>query len=590
MYYPIVNRYLKPSLVIVLLICCIGLVASISSVEPPTAAAKFNGYRAPVRLRLRVDNNTLRSGQATTVHAEFLDVDYQQVPSDGTRTIEFAITFGSSGAISPAQVTVKPGSWSADATFASGQAGKVVITARSGGLDSAQTMIVVVRPAASLLSRLFETVAYADEIDGFQLFAGELTAPANNLGRVSFRVTFNEIPPAGTMIRISIGPPAFLVWGAGEKDRGAVTDITLPVNKAVSDSIDIVSGTPNDFDLKAYILPNGPEQHLKVTFSPPHPNRIVFGDSLTEIGPYKTEANICVKLADDSSKPMRPDKKREVKLSSEDPVEFNPPLVRLSPNKDFAEAKIRLKGFPVSGEIRLLAEETGEDSLLSGEKVIVVRSVLDKVVITGPSEVRQGSNAEFTVRLADKENKTRTADFDRTIDLSATSGTLSPNRIKIEQGQEAARVRYTSSGATGNDVIKAESGGLNDGSLPITLVTALYWLLTFALGGGLLGGIVRLIPVGDKVERLLPRWTADSWQLLIGRLVGSIVSGLFLYLAVKFGMSKLGSAAAGLDLGTKLAAFFFGGIGGFAGTLVLDRLVNWLLPGPPQTNTAQVTT
>jgi len=587
MYYP---SYLKPSLIIVLLICCIGLVAGISSVEPPTAAAKFNGYRAPVRLRLRVDNNTLRSGQSTTVHAEFLDVDYQQVPSDGTRTIEFAITFGGSGGISPAQVTVKPGSWSADATFASGQPGKVVITARAGGLDSAQTMIVVVRPAAALLSRLFETVAYAADFDGFQLFAGDLTAPANDHARVPFRVAFNEPPPPGTRIRVSIGPPAVLIWGEREQDRGSATDITLPEKEAMSNSIDIISGTASDFELKAVVLPNGPEQTLRVKFSLPHPNRIVFGDSLMEIGPYKTEAKICVKLADDSSKPMRPDKPREIKLSSEDPVEFNPRSVRLSPSKDFAESKIRLKGFPVSGQIRLLAEETGEDSLLSGDKVIVVRSVLDKIVITGPAEVRQGTNAEFTVRLADKENKTRTADFDRTIDLSATSGTLSSNRIKIEQGQEAARVRYTSSGAAGNDVIKAESGGLNDGSFPITLVTALYWLVTFALGGGLLGGIVRLIPVGDKVERLLPRWTADSWQLLIGRLVGSIVSGLFLYLAVKFGMSKLGSAAAGIDLGTKLAAFFFGGIGGFAGTLVLDRLVNWLLPGPPQTNTAQVTT
>jgi len=32
----------------------------------------------------------------------------------------------------------------------------------------------------------------------------------------------------------------------------------------------------------------------------------------------------------------------------------------------------------------------------------------------------------------------------------------------------------------------------------------------------LVGGIVRLIPAGDKVERIFPRWNAKSWQLLIG--------------------------------------------------------------------------
>src|SRR5215510_6778826 len=382
MYYPIVSRYLTPASIIVLLSCCIGLIAGISSVVLPTAAANSGGYRAPVRLRLKVDNNTLRSGERTAVHAEFLDVDYQQVPSDGTRTIEFAIAFGGSGAISPVQVTVRPGSWSADATFASGQPGKVVITARTAGLDSAQTMIVVMRPAASLLSRLFETVAYADDFDGFQISPDALAAPANNHARVPFKVTFNGPPPMGTTIRLSIGPPAILIWGEGDKDRGAMTDITLPATKAMSDSIDIISGTPNDFDLKAYILPNGPEQHLRVTFSAPHPARIVFGDSLSEIEPYKTEAMICVRLADDSFRPMRPEGARDINLTSEDAVEFVPPKIHLPPSRDFVEAKIRLKEYPVSGEIRLVAKDDGEDALMSGEKRIVVRSVVDKIIVT----------------------------------------------------------------------------------------------------------------------------------------------------------------------------------------------------------------
>jgi hypothetical protein len=70
---------------------------------------------------------------------------------------------------------------------------------------------------------------------------------------------------------------------------------------------------------------------------------------------------------------------------------------------------------------------------------------------------------------------------------------------------------------------------------------------------------------------------------LLGRIAGSVVCGLFLYLAIKLGLSRvIGSPVlpAGLDLGTKLVAFFFGGIGGFAGTVVFDRMVSWCLPSP----------
>jgi hypothetical protein len=52
---------------------------------------------------------------------------------------------------------------------------------------------------------------------------------------------------------------------------------------------------------------------------------------------------------------------------------------------------------------------------------------------------------------------------------------------------------------------------------------------------------------------------------------------------MKFGLARMiGSPVLSdsLDLGTRTVAFFFGGIGGFAGTIVFDRLVSWCLPAP----------
>ena len=149
--------------ILLLLISLTGLIAL--TTHAPATSARSGGGSA-LRLRLKVQNNTLRSGGVTKIFAEFLDRDYQQVANDGTRVIEFGLGPGESkqtgsGDISPQRVTVRPGSWSAEATFASRQPGRVLITAHADGLVPAQTLLVVTPPGASLLSGWFETVAYA---------------------------------------------------------------------------------------------------------------------------------------------------------------------------------------------------------------------------------------------------------------------------------------------------------------------------------------------------------------------------------------------------------------------------------------------
>jgi len=101
------------------------------------------------------------------------------------------------------------------------------------------------------------------------------------------------------------------------------------------------------------------------------------------------------------------------------------------------------------------------------------------------------------------------------------------------------------------------------------------------------GGVVRHISKDYKLERVLPLRTSNGWELgLVGRVGCSIVCGLFLYLTLKLGLSGMLSwqLPAGLDVGTKLLAFFFGGIGGFAGTVVFDRLAGYLKLQPQVAN------
>ena len=89
--------------------------------------------------------------------------NYVQVQNDGTRVIQFAAAPRGSAGFSPHQVTVRAGEWSAGTTFTSNAPGKVVVTASSEALDSDQTVVLVTRQAASFLSQLFETTAYAQQ-------------------------------------------------------------------------------------------------------------------------------------------------------------------------------------------------------------------------------------------------------------------------------------------------------------------------------------------------------------------------------------------------------------------------------------------
>lgn len=583
MYYPIVLRFLKASLLIFLLLCFGSLIAPSPTI---TVSSQVAGP-APLRLGLTVANNTLRPGQTTKVTAQFLDGNYNPVPNDGTRMVEFELAPLEAGGLSQRQVHVPSGAWSVETAFTAGQPGKVIITARGEGLDPARTIVIVTRPVASYLSQLFETVAYAANYEGFAIDwlsdAGR-KPQANNSSQARFQVSFAKEPPAGTKVKFRVDAPARIIFEG--RDCGNQTDIIFDGVVSTSKPIGVISESAKKFNISAAILPFGPEKRDSVEFTRPRPSRIVFDDNLREI--MSTEpVRLSVHLTDDSGNPLEPTEKESITLKpagDDDPVVFDPPSVDFFPDQDqrFADSMLRLKGLPGGNEVRIkaVAEPYPNSPPLSfGLKTITIRSPVQGITLAGPSEVARGTaNADFTVKLTDKNGKTTRADWDRTITLSATYGTFSPNPLKIYKGEDRRTVKYVSADTTGKVSLKAESPGLTDGSQEIVLITAVYWLLTAALVGGLIGGTVRYLSA-QKSEG--SQTASVNWRGLVGTIIGSIASGLFLFLAMKLGLSRaLGSLALPLDYGTWLVAFFFGGIGGFAGPVVFERLVSLVLPAP----------
>jgi hypothetical protein len=592
--YQSVSRSLKPLLLILSLICFAALFPQSPGIS---VSAHATPPPPPLRLRLKVDKNTLRPGETTKISAQFLDGSYQQVPNDGTRMVTFGLVAPAGqkpGGVSPQQVKVGNGAWSADAIFTSSQPGKVIIEARADGLDPARTTLVVTRPVGSYLSQLFDTGAYAQGFEGFAIdWQTERKPQANSSSKATFQVTFLETPPAGTKVRVRVDAPARIVYDG--QDRGTFRDVIFDGTSAGSKDIDVISGRVGKVNVSAAILPNGPEKRDVVEFIAPRPSRIIIVPDSQEIMSTDNLVRLSVHLTDDSGNALEPDAERSITLKaagSDDPVDFDPNPLVFSPNQNqpSAESWLRLSGLPSGNELRIVAVGPRNANLTGQLKTITIRSPIQGVTLVGPSEVTRGnSSAEFTVTLRDKDGKTRPADWDRKINLSATNGTFTPNPLMIPKGQATAKVNYVSADTTGKVSLKAESWGLMDGSQEIVLITAVYWLVLAAVGGGLLGGVVRHLPRGDKLAEDQPKRATMRWTGLVGSIAGSIVSGFFLYLAMKLGFSRmLGSLALpSLDYGTILVALFLGGVGGYKGPSVFDWLASVFTPRAQKGETPQ---
>jgi len=460
----------------------IGL--TFAALAPPTSAQAPLG--SPLRLRLRIDSNTLRSGETTKIYADFLDRDYQQVPSDGTRVIEFALTWpgsrqAGSGEVSPQRVTVRPGQLSGEATFVSRQPGRLFIMASSDGLDSSQTPVLITSQQRSFLSQLFETVAYAEPQNGIEINQQTYhSAPANNRFQAQIWVLFSAAQQPGTIVKIRTDPCAGIVY-KNQRAEGHM-DITVD-DEAGSVSIGISSATPGIVTVSAYVRSDGPKAFAQIKFDPPEAAKIIFDSEPQSIGINDREIPVSVQLADEGGFPLAigTDRERKIRVSSAlDPklVDFDPQTIVLPQGRTSAPSILHLKRAPSVAEMKLLAMDEGNTGIKAGQKIITIQ---------------------------------------RPIPVAAS------------------------------------------------------WLLFMAVLGGAIGGLARQLHQGDRLDRITPFWTGTYWNLgLSGRIMGSVVSGLFLYWAIKLGLAQVT-----FDLGTSTVAFFFGGIGGFAGLVVLAQLEEW---------------
>ena len=555
------------------------------------------GGEAPQRLRVRIENQRLRAGETTKVIIEFLDRNYGQVANDATRTIELGqMSSGSkarssaSGQFDQPKIVVKPGAWSGEASFTPSGSGRLFITANSDGLESGQELVLITsNQSASLWNKItgfFETTAYAQEDDsGFEIFPKTVKATADGRHRAIFKVSFLDVPKETTTVRISTNLTDGGILYKGQPVGGSVAEIQIAAGEYRSDEISVLSNRKGDFQITASVRPTGPADQARVEFTEPHPAQIIFGADPTTIGSDATDIPLTVQLADDGGFPIQADRPTPIRFrgaTESDRVSFEPEEIVLAPGQKAAQVVMRLQQLPLGNELKLLAK--ADQGLRVGQKSLVIKSAIEKLLIAGPNEVYcGGEECEFTIYLTDKDGQHRAADWDRHIDLNVSGGVLSAGQLVIRKGERKAVIRYKPAGDIGKYVLTASSIGISDGTYNIGVVYQAYVLTLFALFGGLVGGIGRQLKADKSFTHIFPHRHGKRWEWgCVGRLAGSVISAFFLYWAFKLGLSQaFGSPVlpASLDLGMRIVAFIFGGVGGFAGINVLELLTTWLVPG-----------
>jgi hypothetical protein len=546
------------------------------------ATEAANPLFAAQRLRLRVDTNTLRPGGTTKVYVEFLNREYQQVQNDRTRRIEFK--YAGSGSGSATGITVYAGAQYGETTFTAGGPGKLFLAAESEGMDSGQILLVIMRPAQSFLSRLFETVAYAVaefKIDGMIVEKGQKPEEANkvvanNKSPAIVYVSYSEQLTSAVIVRVTTSPAVKVRYGG--KEAIGLIELPLDQNKAASDPIEIVSGTPGEVTIRALVLQRGDKDIAKVEFSPRVPRKIVF-DCPETIKSTQRDVSISLALVDGDDVPITSNKERLIGLRSGDDsvvVRFESDSIVMPAGQQSVRALFRLESLPAGNELRLLAEEKTDTAIKMGESSIRIQSPIEKVLVSGPTQVNRGrKEVKFRIKLADRDGKTLPADWKRKVNLSVDRGRLDVSEVIIEKGQDSAEVTYYSPSTSGKFTLTAESQNLQSGGLDVNVIIPEYWLILFTLAGALMGGIARQLHKDARFENIKPHWQGENLELgLLGRLVCSIIGGLLFYCIVKLGLSQafgLPILPATLDLGSKSAAIVLGCIGGFGGTLVLQK-------------------
>lgn len=550
----------------------------------------------PERLRLRAEDSTVTEGESARLTVELLDARYQPVHNDRQRTVTLRqqpATENSHGRIQldPAQLTLPAGASSASATFEGARSGRVLVEATAPGLASAQ-VLVSVRPRnaswLSVLASLVAAPAYADPPTTLEIFPREVDArPANGLTPARLNLLVDPAPDDGEVVRVRVeasGDARIIYRG----EEGEAHVVLLESGDLQSDTLEVISATPETVRVTASVFPAGPEDEVEISFVQAVPKEIAFSPEPEELREATSRAQLELELRDQDEAPLETlagEYPITLIPSNPDAVRIHPANLVLGPTQARGRASLELRRYP-GDRVEVSARHQGDPSALGeGKKSLPIRSPVSALAVVAPNRLQGGDEEVLLLELRHGEELVQ-AGLPRQVEVTVSRGRIESGRgavkrasFTIPKGQSEAEVTYHPPAWGGEVSVRATSRGLV-ASRTLQVATATAALLLLTAVGGLLGGVSRDL-YKEGIGRILPRWVRG--RLDPGLLLDAAMSALFgivLYYAVRLGLLQgLGTLLPqDLRLDAPALAFVLGVLGGFGGVMVLERLLARIFP------------
>jgi hypothetical protein len=547
---------------------------------------------SPVRLQIVAQPGTVRQGGQVRIDVQFLGREYQQVPNDANRVVQFtwqALDSVAAGSITPA-ISVQPGvTHSADAVFQCRTPGHFRIIARSAGLVEAQTIVVGIPRGTSRIENWLVPSVSAAGLETVQIFPPrpQQGLIANGRSRVGLKLVLGRPVEKGEQITILLTTSSeSLINYHGQISSNALS-VTIAEGNLTSDDIYLSSIHAQDMEVMARVLPGASMDKVLMRFAPPRPSKVFV--ELPNLpfhgGQHQVEAEVGIEDQDQVPIQM---------LQAEHPIQLfspqhtlisiSPQTVLLTPKNSKRQIVLRLSDYPPGGEIELQAKD-GDADLDSYVATLSVQNSARRVSISGPRQLRTNDReCVVMVALLDEHGKSVAAEWDTQVSLHSDQLQPHDTTVKILKGKSQGTFIYKLPHSSRRATV---TGSLDvplseQSTYGLAVVAAMYALVLLACLGGTLGALARQF-FFEEVRFLKPRWVDGCLQPgLMGNTSFGALFGTVAFIAFDLGLFRqfgiwasisdtLGDSS--IQAGPAAVALLLGFVGGYGGPLLLDRLL-----------------
>jgi hypothetical protein len=550
----------------------------------PSAPAQLYAPQ-PMRLQAKTARTTIPPGSKSVLTVSFLDRNYKPTSNDARRVIQLQPE--TAGIVDVGRnVEGLPGQREVTVPFVGLKPGRVLIRVLSNSLEPAAVLVTIAVSKASGGFLLPQAWA-ADSLSARVVVTSVRAVPANGTSLSPFVVALDQVSALETEVRIDSAPPCVLLYsGRNTRLTNGSLIITIPSGEQSSQEVQAQTTKPGVVTVSVRVLPVGRPAQTTLEFEDPRPVSLAFEDNPTSISVGAQNVPLLLQVADQDNIPLsRLSGTWNVSVRSSvntEDIHLDPDHLVLSSRVPHSYILLSVSDRFLSEEIQLFA--TAEHNpLRAAQKQLGFQSSVGRLRVIVPNQVNRNIRIPVTAFFLQKGRDQEAAtEFRRTVTFHADQGKFDPESVVVESGGTEADTVFVAQQPGQRPEIRVSTRGVDVFTTQLLVVTALWVLVLFALGGGVIGGLARFFYYGGGESwDIMPKKAGNCWNPgLAGNAAFCGVFGVVSLLMTEFSVYPLDQehyvAFTSNLLHTSSGAFLQGIAGGFVGVGILEILAHRL--------------